>query len=62
MKRAFLIIVGALALAGFLIPDVAWPKACVAEETSAAASAAGAAPIAQAETRSVPEQQYVGGI
>jgi hypothetical protein len=58
MKRAFLIIVGALALAGFLIPDIAWPKACIAEETSAAAPAAEAASTAQAETRSVPEQGF----
>jgi hypothetical protein len=43
MKRAFLIRVGALALAGFLIADIAWPKASFAEEISAAAPAAEAA-------------------
>ena len=40
MKRAFLIIVGALALAGFLRADIAWPKTSIAEEISAAAAEA----------------------
>jgi len=40
MKRAFLIIVGALALAGFLMADIAWPKTSIAEEISAAAAEA----------------------
>jgi len=55
MKRAFLIIVGALVLAGFLIADIGWPKASVSKKVSAAASAAEAASTAQPETRFVPK-------
>ena len=50
MKRAVLIIVSALALVGLLIADLAYPKASIAEETSAAAPAAQAAATPEAAT------------
>jgi hypothetical protein len=46
MKRGLLIVISALALAGFLIADTAWPKASIAEETPAAAAANAATPEA----------------
>ena len=54
MKRAFLIVVGALALAGFLMADIAWPKTSIAEEISAAL--AEAASIGEAEAPFVTKQ------
>ena len=55
MKRAVLIIVSALALVGLLIADIAYPKASIAEEISAAAPAAEAAATPEAATSSVPK-------
>jgi hypothetical protein len=39
MKRAFFIVISALALAGFLLADITWPKTSIADETPAAAAA-----------------------
>ena len=50
MKRAVLIVVSGLALVGLLIADLAYPKASIAEETSAAAPAAQAAATPEAAT------------
>ena len=55
MKRVFLIVVSALALAGFLLADIAWPKASTAEETPAAAPAAEARATPEAAASSVPK-------
>ena len=55
MKRAVLIIVSGLALAGLLIADIAWPKASTAEETPAAAPAAEARATPDAAASSVPK-------
>ena len=54
MKRAFLIIVGALVLVGFLTADIAWPKTSIAEKTSAAV--AEAAFFGEAEAPFVPKE------
>jgi hypothetical protein len=56
MKRAFLIVVSALALVGLLIADIAWPKASSAEEIPAAAPAAQAAATPDAAASSVPQE------
>jgi hypothetical protein len=55
MKRALLIVVSALVLAGFLIAAIAWPKASIAEEIPAAVPAADAS-TAEAATSSVPKE------
>jgi hypothetical protein len=56
MKRAVLIVVSGLALAGLLIADIAWPKASAAEEIPAAAPAAEAGANPEAAARSVPKE------
>ena len=56
MKRAVLIVVSGLALAGLLIADIAWPKASTAEETPAAAPAAEAGATPEAAASSVPKE------
>ena len=55
MKRAVLIVVSGLALAGLLIADIAWPKASTAGETPAAAPAAEANATPEAAASSVPK-------
>ena len=55
MKRAVLIIVSGLALAGLLIADIAYPKTSTAEETPAAAPAAEARATPEAAASSVPK-------
>jgi cytoskeletal protein RodZ len=55
MKRAVLIVVSGLALAGLLIADIAWPKASTADETPASAPAAQAGATPQAAASSVPK-------
>ena len=56
MKRAVLIIVSGLALAGLLVADIAWPKASTAEETPAAAPAAQALATPEAATSPIPDE------
>ena len=56
MKRAVLIVVSGLALAGLLIADIAWPKASTAEEIPAAAPAAQAGATPEAAASSVPKE------
>jgi hypothetical protein len=56
MKRALLIVVSALALGSFLLADLAWPKASIAEEIPAPAPAAEAASTAEATPGSVPKE------
>ena len=56
MKRALLIAISALALAGFLIADIAWPKASIAEDTPAEEPAAKAAATPEAATSSAPKE------
>jgi hypothetical protein len=54
MKRAFLIIISALAVVGLLIADVAWPKASIADEIPVPAASAEAASTPKAASSSVP--------
>lgn len=56
MKRAFLIVISALALAGLLLAEIAWPKASIAEETPAAAPAAEATSPAKDATNTAPKE------
>jgi hypothetical protein len=56
MKRAGLIAVSSLALAGLLIADVAWPKASTADEIPVAAPAAVAAATPEAAASSIPKE------
>ena len=59
MKRAFLIIVSALALVGLLIADIAWPKASTAEEIPAAAATARTGATPETAASSVPKEATV---
>lgn len=56
MKRTFLIIISALALAGLLISDIAWPKASSADEIPGAVPAARAAATPETAGSSVPKE------
>ena len=56
MKRAFFIVISALALAGLLLADIAWPNATIAEETPAAAPAAEATAPAKEPTNTAPKE------